>query len=143
MKYLDQVLKLAALLFVIVLFLHCGVEQSGTTSCSPNVIDSGLQVSMEAYSAGSNTYSVTLCSNSQPSSAVYSVYGAHDESDVNSQAAIRLANITATNSSGASFQVTFKSSDNYFAIYQDKNMGSYYVLDFSQVMVSPHRLPGR
>jgi len=139
--------KILALVSALFLFAHCGVNGGnsgmvgGAPGCSPNVIDSGLQISMEPVSTGSNEYTVTLCANSQPANAVYSVYGGMNKDDVDAtqnqyiSSSVRYPNsITATNNSGSSFQVTFHGSDNFFAIYSD---GSF------QAMVSPHRIPGR
>ncbi len=141
--------KVLGLLTLILTLSYCGQptnNNSASVTCSPNIIDSGLQVQMTPVSPGSNVYGVTLCGSAQPSNAVYSVYGGNAIGDVsqgtmNVMAAIRLANITGVTQPGGSFQVTFKSTDHYFAIYQDSS-SSTLGLDNSQVMVGPHPIPG-
>ena len=145
MRTVMKNIKILLLISVLFLLTRCGMEngsQNGSApGCSPNVIDSGLQVSMMPLSPGSNEYSVTLCANSQPADAVYTVYGGRNEDDVDARrnpyitSATRRPSITSTNSSGNTFQVTFANSDQYFAIYLDQ--------DGFPIMVAPHRIPGR
>jgi hypothetical protein len=136
-------IKILFLISILILFTHCGMDDGtgtrtgsrvgqfgGAPGCSPNIIDNGLRISMEPIYVGSNDYTVTLCTDAQPSDAIYTFYGGRDEGSLE----VRLAGISGTTNSGASFQVSFKSSDTYFAAYLDQN---------GQTMISPHRLPGR
>jgi hypothetical protein len=127
-----------------------GSNQEGTdnVACKPNVIDRGLQLLVVPLTADSNTFSFTLCSSGQPKDAVYSVYAGLTINDVTAgtmhlDAAERLTQVSSSTQAGTAFQVTFASSDSYFAIYQDKFDGFRYGLDDSRPMVLPHPIPGR
>lgn len=124
-----------------------GNGNNGYSYCTPNVINAGMQLLVQPLVAGSNIYSMTLCSDAAPQ-AVFTVYGGVSESSVtlgtiNVNAAMRSPHISDALSAGTTFQVTFQSSDNYFAIYQDVFSGANYVFDASSPMITPHRLPGR
>ena len=134
-----------ALVASLYMFIRCGQPgQNSSTACTPNVIDNGLSLNVSPL--GDSAYSFQLCSASNPAAAVYSVYGGASEQDLsngfNLNAAVRTAHISGENAAGATFQVTFKSSDTEFVIYQDANVGGVDELDNStSAMVSPHQLP--
>ena len=118
--------------------------ESSNSSCTPNVIESGYQLKVTALS--STVFSFQFCSTPSPS-GVFSVYGANanttlDQSFINVNASWRAKQITDARTAGATFQVTFNSSDNYFALYLDApdGMGGY-VLSNTTPLVSPHSLP--
>jgi hypothetical protein len=128
------------------LFVGCGQGGSGanSTGCTPNVTDSGLQLLIT--NLGSHTYRFQLCAGSNPSNSVYSVYGGTDipslqNGTINLAGAWRQKTITATNSAGQYFQVTFQSGDQDFAIYQDVSNGNGgFNLDSTKSMVNPRAL---
>jgi hypothetical protein len=121
----------------------CSQQTENMPACTPNVNDTGLQLSVA--SLGSNTYSFTLCG-SVSKASVFTVYGGTDiasiQSDsINVNGAWRQKNITGISATGQSFQVTFHSSDNTFAIYQDIANGSGgYNLDSTKVLVNARAL---
>lgn len=140
--------KILAFAVVLLISSRCGqVNQGGNSGCSPNVIDTGL--TMVVTQLGTNTYQFALCLQSSPANAVYTVYGSSDQTSleaaqINTQTAWRQAQITGTNSAGSVFQVTFRSSDNFFAIYQDASNGSGgFTFSTSNSMVRPRSLPNR
>lgn len=145
-------MKLSALIFITLygafILTHCGPGTS-TGNCTPNVIDSGLQLKVTALGSNANAYSFELCAPASSSSAVYTVYGGTTESSVSPSgisinAAWRNQQITGATSPGNTFQVTFTSSDNYFAIYQDqKQSDGTYALSTTTIMVAPRKIPGR
>ena len=149
-------LRVALLVLTAALYTHCGPNNgTGTsnnqpTACTPNVIDSGLQLSVTKM--GGSTYKFMLCADGQYSNVTYTVYGAPTQGDVDKpgidlKSRWREANITASNSAGNAYQVTFHESDNYFAVYLDdpnaRDERNPQGLSSNVTLVSPHRLPDR
>lgn len=143
--------KFVILVLAVGLETHCGPGTSGNSqnvACTPNVIDSGLQLFVAPLNPGSNIYAFTLCSQAQTQSGVYSVYGGMDTPSVTDgtmslSGAKRVTHISTATSPGTSFQVTFKSTDLYFSIYEDSFDGSQYRMNSQTALVSAHPLPGR
>ena len=147
---MSDLLKIVAFSILLFMFTHCGPNSGTETStCTPNVIDSGLQLYVSALNT--NTYQMQLCA-APGSSKVFTVYGAAaaaalaDDGSLNTSLSKREPVHISINGgvTGSSFQITFNSTDNYFAIFQDRSFGSgEYVLDSSNILVHAHRLPGR
>jgi hypothetical protein len=131
----------------ILLLNDCGPGSGQTGPCVPNIISSGMQLYVKPITSGSNVYTMQLCDDPNPA-GVFSVYAGINSSDVtqgtiDTAASIRQQSITQATSAGSTFQVTFHSSDNYFAIYLDRAFGSGYVPDSSIMLVDPHSIPFR
>ena len=123
---------------------HCGPANSpDNNSCQPNVIEQNMALMVNQISG--NDYSFQVCQSSLPANAAYTVYGGLDstgltQNNFNPRGAIRAPHLSQANVVGAVYQVTFKDSDLYFAIYQDLNENP----DNSTVpVISPHRIPSR
>ena len=142
-------MKKLILLFGLTFFItHCGdpaKNGSGSSTCAANVSDTGLRLAVNQIGAG--TYSMQLCDAASPPSSV-TIYGGPTAQSlapgsINTGASYRLMN-QLVNSAGETFQVTFRSSDAFFAIYADtNNPDGTHSLSVNGAMVTPHPLPGK
>ena len=122
-----------------VLLASCG-EQVHKTTCTPNFVGQGVSVQMSFLrdnSDGSSTYSIELCTDTQPPGIRFSVYGATTNQFQTSDADdnVRLNGIENSSYAGDHFEVNFKSLDYWFGIYLDKLTAGHYVLDTTSELI--------
>lgn len=110
---------LIALIFAPLSLISCG--GSPVEDPQPNFFGNGYSLRIEQTSQ--NTYRFTVIQNSSYPNTVFTVYGFHDETQINStfpaSSHARLSHVQDASQPGSEFEVTFNNDDTWFAIYQD------------------------
>lgn len=94
-------------------------------------------VRVRTNSDGTPAYSIQLCGDSKPSPTVFTVYGlaANESSVSDTNARYRLQHVEGSSHSGAIFEVSFRSYDVSFIIYQDGQTSTGYTFNTTNELV--------
>jgi hypothetical protein len=116
----------------------CGPNPSATSPCSPTHSATGFSVQLKSSQQSVGQYKLTICSNTRFPGAVYTVYGfqtSSEISNVNPSVHNRLSHVADANQVGSSVEISFRSDDLYFAIFEDRPSGSGFVWETKSEML--------
>ena len=117
------------------LLTSCG-EQVSQSQCNPNYASQGFSAYVEFLQGTS--YRFTICTNSDYQGSVFTVYGVASQEDIATmdlETRKRLAHVSDASQPGSNFPVTFESSDTWFIIYEDQEVGGTFELSNSVEML--------
>jgi len=125
------------LLLVTLAFIYQGCGPSGEESvCSANFTGSGLSLFVDHIQ--DTSYRFTLCENSQPPGAVYSIFGVNKESSLSAldpTSSARESHLGDASDAGDQYQVTFENTDIWFAVYEDEESGGSFIHSTSNELI--------
>lgn len=137
--------QIVLLIATSVVLTRCGQQMGASSStCMANVIEANMRLAVQKI--GAQSYRFTLCG-SMDNPAPYSVYGAPSSSDLSqnnvNQANVRKPTISDAFSPNDTFQVDFRDTDNYFAIYYDQDLGggNFRPSSLIGIIVNPRAIP--
>ncbi len=116
---------LASMAILLSLMISCG--NGASSYCTPNFIQGGVGMRVTFLVGSLNEFNFQVCYNDTFLGSEVSIYGVQLESDIatlNTATDVRLAHLTDGLRPGQSFSVLFNSSDAWFVIYEDDNLGN-------------------